>query len=145
MIALRLSVAAAVLIAGGMAIAQTAKPSAPATTATLPVAPDNIQPFTQAAFDKAKADGKPILIEVTAPWCPTCRAQKPIIESLARKPDYAALQVFKVDFDSQADALKLFRAQQQSTLIAFRAGQEAGRSVGDTDPARIEALVKAAF
>lgn len=34
--------------------------------------------FTQTSFDAANAAGKPILVEVTAPWCPTCKAQAPI-------------------------------------------------------------------
>ncbi len=36
--------------------------------------------FTLDAFEKAKASGKSIVVEVTAPWCPTCKAQAPIID-----------------------------------------------------------------
>ena len=49
--------------------------------------------------------------------------------------------VFRVDFDSQKDAVKRFGARMQSTLITFKDGKETGRSVGDTDPASIAALV----
>ncbi len=35
--------------------------------------------FTPAAFEAAEKAGKPILIDVTAPWCPTCRAQAPVL------------------------------------------------------------------
>jgi len=41
-----------------------------------------------------------------------------------------------------ASALAAFRAQSQSTLIAFRGKTETGRSVGDTGPSSIAALVK---
>ena len=40
------------------------------------------KPFDQAAFDAAQAAGKPILVEVTAPWCPTCKAQAPTLSKL---------------------------------------------------------------
>ena len=97
--------------------------------------------FTQVAFEAAQRAGKPILIDVTAPWCPTCRAQAPVLKELTSKPKFKNLQVFTVDFDSQKDALHLLRVQQQSTLIVFQGETEAGRSVGDTDKASIEALL----
>jgi hypothetical protein len=37
--------------------------------------------------------------------------------------------------------LKRFGVQRQSTLIVFKGKQEAGRSVADTNPASIEALL----
>jgi thioredoxin-like negative regulator of GroEL len=99
-------------------------------------------PFDAKAFQAAQAAGKPILVEVSAPWCPTCKAQKPILSSLGTKPDFAELTVFEVDFDSQKDVLRQLKVQQQSTLIVFRGAQEAGRSVGDTNASSIEALLR---
>ena len=46
-----------------------------------------------------------------------------------------------VDFDSQKDAVRRFGAPMQSTLIAFKGGRETGRSVGDTNPQSIAALL----
>ncbi|ACK49915.1 Thioredoxin domain protein [Methylocella silvestris BL2] len=97
--------------------------------------------FTQGAFEAAQKAGRPILIEITAPWCPTCRAQKPILSELTAAPKFEDLAVFDVDFDSRKDVLRLFHAQSQSTLIAFRGPDEVGRSVGDTAPASIAALL----
>lgn len=57
-------------------------------------------------------------------------------------PDYAAMKVFNVDFDQQKDALRKFRVQFQSTMIAFKGGMEVGRSTGETNPAAIEALLR---
>lgn len=97
------------------------------------------QPFDSTAFEQAQASGKSILIDVRAPWCPTCRRQAPIIQGLQQeKPE---LLVFEVDFDSAKDALAKFRVRHQSTLIMFRGQKEVGRSTGDTDPASIRALV----
>jgi thiol-disulfide isomerase/thioredoxin len=100
--------------------------------------------FSKAAFEKAQAEGKSILVEISAPWCPTCKAQKPIISSLMAKPAYAKVAVFEVDFDSQKDALQLLKATSQSTLISFKGKTEASRSVGETKPEAIEAVFKAA-
>jgi thiol-disulfide isomerase/thioredoxin len=101
--------------------------------------------YTPAAFDTALKDGKSILVEIHAPWCPTCKAQKPILADIEAKPEYKDLVVVHVDFDSQKDAVKRFGARVQSTLITFKDGKETGRSVGETDPAAIAALVAKAI
>jgi thioredoxin 1 len=101
--------------------------------------------FTPAAFAAAQAAGKPIVVEVTAPWCPTCKAQAPIIKSLTSKPEFRNVTVLKVDFDSQKDVLKTLNVAQQSTLIAFKGKAETSRSTGDTTAAGIEKLFKSAI
>lgn len=97
------------------------------------------QPFDTSAFRNAQAAGKPILIDVTAPWCPTCKVQRPIIQGIEKSTPN--LVVYEVDFDSAKDVLKRFRVQSQSTLIVFKGANEVGRSIGDTNPASIKALV----
>ena len=97
--------------------------------------------FDQGAFEAAQAAGKPILIEVTAPWCPVCKAQAPILARLKGEARFKDLVSFNVDFDSQKDLLRKFNVQKQSTLIAFKGKDEAGRSTGVTDAASIEALL----
>ncbi len=97
--------------------------------------------FTPAAFEAAEKAGKPILVDVSAPWCPTCKAQAPILDELVSEPKFKGLQVFSVDFDSQKDALRTLGVQKQSTLIVFKGATEVGRSVGDTSKPSIEALL----
>jgi len=97
--------------------------------------------FDQKAFEVAQAAGKPILVEVSAPWCPVCKAQAPILSRLKSDPKFKNLVSFNVDFDSQKDLLKKFNVQKQSTLIVFKGKQEIGRSTGDTNPGSIEALL----
>jgi thioredoxin 1 len=99
------------------------------------------KPFTAAAFEAAQAAGKPILIDVSASWCPTCKAQAPILSKLMGDPRYKNVVAFNVDYDSQKDVLRKFNVQRQSTLIVFKGKQEAGRSVADTNPASIEAML----
>jgi thiol-disulfide isomerase/thioredoxin len=97
--------------------------------------------FDVGAFAAAQQEGKPILVDVFAAWCPVCRAQNPILVQLTREPKFKDMVVFKVDFDAQKDALRAFNAQRQSTLIVFKGEKETGRSVGDTNPGSIEALL----
>ena len=37
-------------------------------------------PFTPQAFEAAQKAGKSILVHITASWCPTCKAQRPILQ-----------------------------------------------------------------
>jgi thiol-disulfide isomerase/thioredoxin len=101
--------------------------------------------FEQKSFEAALKSGKPVLVHVSAPWCPTCKAQAPILEKLRSDNRFNALQAFDVDFDSQKDALRALKATSQSTIIVFKGGAEAGRSAGDTTPASIETLLKKAL
>lgn len=103
------------------------------------------QGYSDAAFDKALKAGKPILVEVHAPWCPTCKAQAPHIGKITADGKFKSLTIFTVDFDSQKDALKRLNARQQSTLIVFKGGKEASRSVGDTNEGSIRKLIETAL
>lgn len=99
------------------------------------------KPFDQKAFDAAQAAGHPVLIEVTAPWCPVCKAQAPILSRMKSEPKFKNLASFTIDFDSQKDLLKKFNVQKQSTLIVFKGKQEVGRSTGDTNAGSIGDLL----
>jgi len=103
------------------------------------------QPFTRQAFLAAQKDGKSILVEIHASWCPTCQAQKPILGKLFAEPKFKNLAVFRVDFDSQKDEVRNFKARIQSTLITFKGNEEIARSVGDTNPDSIADLLALAL
>jgi thioredoxin-like negative regulator of GroEL len=98
-------------------------------------------PFSEAAFKAAQASGSPILVEIHADWCPTCKAQQPILDKLTSDAKFKDLKVFRVDFDAQKTVVRQFGAQMQSTLIVYRGMTEKGRSVGDTKRASIATLL----
>lgn len=97
--------------------------------------------FDATDFAVSQARGERILIDISATWCPTCKAQKPIIEGLAAAPENTDLVIYDVDFDSMKDVVRSFGARMQSTLIAFKGATETARSVGDTNPDSIATLV----
>lgn len=97
------------------------------------------QVFDDRSFAQAQESGKSILVDVKAPWCPTCAAQQPIIDGIERGEP--RLVVFDVDFDTAKDVLRRFNVGMQSTLIVFKGKSEVGRSTGQTDPAVIRALI----
>lgn len=97
--------------------------------------------FTQQAFAATQHEGKPILVHITAPWCPYCAKQRPILSELENAPAFKDLVVYSVDFDTQKDVVRALGAQKQSTLIVFHGATEKGRSTGVTDADAIKALL----
>jgi thioredoxin-like negative regulator of GroEL len=96
------------------------------------------------AVDDSEA-GCSVIVEVTAPRCPTCRAQRPHVDATLAAPDMAQALLLAVDFDSQKDALRRLGVRSQSTLIAFKGMEEHGRATGITDPAQFRDLLRRAL
>jgi thiol-disulfide isomerase/thioredoxin len=108
---------------------------------SLPAAAAEKHAYTPQGFEAAQAAGQPILVEIHAPWCPTCKAQAAILDRLEGDKKFASLQVFHVDFDSQKEAVQSFGAKMQSTLVVFKGKAETGRSAGVSDAGAIAALL----
>ena len=120
------------------AVAATAAFAAALSAAPLAQAAE--QPYSAAAVQAAQAAGKPVIIHVTAPWCSTCAAQKPIVRALVQEPKFKDLTVFDVDFDGQKSTVRKYGVRVQSTFVAFKGAKEVGRSSDDTSKASIEKL-----
>ena len=102
-------------------------------------------PYTKAAFDKAVADGKPVVVDFWASWCPTCKEQKPIVRKLMDDPKRKNLTLFLADFDKEEALKKQLGITMQSTLVVLKGGKEVARSTGQTDPAELAGLLDKAF
>ncbi|MDE2133849.1 MAG: thioredoxin family protein [Alphaproteobacteria bacterium] len=109
-----------------------------------PAAAANHYTYSASKFGEAQATGKPILVDISASWCPVCKAQNSVIERELAKPEFARYVVFSVDFDSQKDVVRAFNAPMQSTLIVFKGKNEKTRLVGVTDPNIIDAMMRRA-
>lgn len=103
------------------------------------------QAYTQSEFDSLQKSGKPTLVMVHADWCPTCRAQDPLLLDLLQTPALKGITALSVDFDTQKNVLRHFHVSMQSTLIVFKGGKEVARSIGDTNKGSLEALLKKAL
>lgn len=101
--------------------------------------------FTQSAFDRLQQQGASVLVWIHADWCPTCRAQEPILKELLAEEEFTPIHAFRVDFDQQKDIVREFKALQQSTLIVFKGGKEIDRSLGVTSKQSIAALLREAL
>ncbi len=103
----------------------------------------SFEKWDQAAFDKAQAEGRPVLLYIEASWCPTCAKQRPILSRLYAEPAFANLLVLSIDFDTQKELIARLGVNKQSTLIAYHGRDERTRATGVTDPDKLRALVSA--
>lgn len=102
-------------------------------------------PFNQAQFDAMRAAGKPVAIVFHADWCPTCRAQAPLLKDLLQTPALKPVTLFVADFDTEKALKKSFGVTQQSTIVVFKDGKEVARSTGDTQRGSLDALLRHAL
>lgn len=89
-------------------------------------------PFTEDAFIELQEQGKPVLIDVRADWCPTCRKQSEILKTFLTQNPQCDLTILDVDFDEQKQWVKHFGAPRQSTLILFDGKERVWFSVAET-------------
>jgi len=98
-------------------------------------------PFDRSAFEAALKSGKPVLVDVSATWCITCKQQHIVLDKLFGQPRFAGFTVFGIDYDTQKDLMRSFGVRQRSTLIVYKDGKEVGRSSWQTSEAAIAALL----
>jgi thiol-disulfide isomerase/thioredoxin len=102
------------------------------------------RPFSTATLDQLLADGQPVAVDFHADWCPTCRAQAPIVRQLLSTPEFKNLTVLIANYDTELALRKSLNVAKQSTLVVFRHGKEVARSTGDTSREGLAALLRQA-
>jgi len=103
------------------------------------------QPYRADTLERLLAEGRPVVVDFHADWCPTCRAQAPIIKDLLSKPEFEDLTVLIANYDTELSLRKSLNVPQQSTLVVFRRGKEVARATGETSPVKLAALLRQAF
>ena len=90
-------------------------------------------------------EGKTVMVDYSAVWCSTCKAQERVMEDLRdMNPAYDEAMVFvRVDWDDYGrHAVTTSRKiPRRSTLLVLRGDEELGRIVAGTRVADIEALM----
>ncbi len=97
--------------------------------------------FDEATFAAAQAQGRPILVDVKAWWCPVCASQSRTIKAITAAPDYKDLLILHINYDKQKPAMRKFAVTKQATLIGFNGTRQTGRLDGVTDKVQIGALL----
>jgi thiol-disulfide isomerase/thioredoxin len=79
-----------------------------------------------------------------ADWCPTCRAQAPLLKDLSQTQEFKSLTLYVANFDTEKALKRSLGVTKQSTIVVFKNGKESARSTGDTQPDSLAALLRRA-
>nr|WP_298929326.1 thioredoxin family protein [uncultured Erythrobacter sp.] len=103
------------------------------------------QTYDAGEFMMAQKKGKTIVVDVYADWCPTCRAQAPILDEMRKEKQSGSTLFVKVNFDDEKAFLREHRIPRQSTVLVFKGETEVARSIAETNRTRLRAKVLGAL
>lgn len=96
-------------------------------------------------LEKAKASGKPTVVDFWAPWCAPCRMTKPVLDKLAREYQ-DKVDFWPINSDQHQGLLQELKIYGIPTVLLIRDGKVAGRYTGaqreDVYRRMFEALAK---
>lgn len=89
--------------------------------------------------EKVLSNPKPVLVDFYADWCGPCKMLAPLVEEISNESD--AYEVVKLNVDDAPDLAARYGVMSIPTLIVFKNGEVAGRTVGVQNKANILKLI----
>lgn len=83
----------------------------------------------------------PVLIDFWASWCMPCKMLAPVIEELAAEAN-GAYKVGKINVDASPELASQFGIMNIPTVLVFKNGQIADKSVGVVSKSALAAMLK---
>ena len=90
----------------------------------------NVKEISSADFEQEVMKSPvPVVVDFWATWCGPCKMLAPVIDELAE--EYAGkIKFVKIDIDDNGDSATRFQVMSIPTVIVFKDGEIAARTVG---------------
>ncbi len=85
-------------------------------------------------------NGKPVVVDFWANWCPPCHVMAPILRGLAKEFD-GRVTFAKVDVQNNRDLAAQFNIKSIPTLLLFKNGKEWDRLTGFKGRSELRKLI----
>lgn len=105
-----------------------------------------IQAYSQTAYAEALADGKTVILDFHADWCPICVANAPGILAAFESTSNPNVVGFIANYDTETALENQFGVSSQSTLVKVQGSDpESAKKVGTLGPGPLTQEQVAAF
>ena len=105
--------------------------------------------FNKELFNKAKSEGKIIIVSSWIKYCSSCASQMKVLQKAKNKGELSDIKFDDIEYFSfdvtNKEIADLFDVQYQTTLLIFKGNKEVYRSIGETTENLIYEALKASI
>ena len=105
--------------------------------------------FDKELFNKAKSEGKIVVVSSWMKYCSSCANQMKVLQKAKKEGELSDIKFDNIEYFSfdvkNSEIANLFNVQYQTTLLIFKDNQEIYRSLGETTEDLIYKAIKASI